>query len=108
MCSHIECPFYCYASDSCDYFLITGNRRPTPSKICQKYKTDFTGEDKPLSNRPIPSGINPEIIEKLKQKYVPGIDAKTLSIRADVDIHYSQRWLNRAHPEDSRFYRNGW
>ena len=106
MCSHLECPFYCIASDTCDYFVVTGNRRPTPSDVCEKYKTDFTGEDRPLSFRAVPGGINKDALLRMQKYYTPGMGAKALARLAHASDHYTQRWIRRAHPEDERSFRN--
>lgn len=100
MCTHLNCPFYCLASDSCDYLLVTGHCRPAPSNVCDKYKTDFTGEDRPLSFRALPGGVNEDVLLRLEAKFVPGIDSRTLSRLANVDSHYTQRWIRRVHPEE--------
>lgn len=38
-CRHKRsCPYYCVHTESCDYLLITGNRRPVPAEECKGYR----------------------------------------------------------------------
>ena len=99
MCRHVECPFYCVSSDSCDYMLTTGKPRGVPSDKCTKYKTGFTGDDRPLGSRYIPIGFREDTIAKFEKAYKPGMTATELARKANGTKSWALRWLRRAHPE---------
>ena len=108
MCIHVECPFYCVSSDTCDYILLTGKMRGVPSDECTKYKTGFTGEDRPLSYKAKPKGFHKSIIHRLEAHYKPGITAIELAKASRLSKAWTLRWLRRVHPEDAGVKKEGW
>ena len=107
MCRHPECPFFCPGSDSCDYILITGKSRRIPSDKCEKYRTGFTGEDRPLYAGFQPMGLSKRVIVKLEKTYRPGIEAKELSVKVGCNERWARAWLFRVHPESRSRYAAG-
>ena len=102
MCTHLDCPFYCATTDTCDYILLTGKARGVKSEQCTKYRTGFSGDDKPLNSRLTPGSMSAKIIKRLEKSYYYGIEVKMLANKAGCSEVWARTWMYRVHPENAK------
>jgi len=114
MCRHYECYYYAPVSESCDYMLITGKRRPCPpTDDCECLCTEFDKMERLHKYYKVRT-VNFKGIEEMEKVYVPGMYAPVLASLANVSHQEALAWMRKVHPEctdtynsRARFYDRG-
>ena len=103
MCKHYGCEYYCPKSNTCDYMLITGERRGCPpTDDCNKYCTD-PAEVKAVVAGYIPRIVDWEAIHNMERVYVADMETKELARQAKVSVTEALFWTRKVHPESNVF-----
>lgn len=105
-CKNFDCLYYAPTTETCDYLLITGNRRQCDSENCARYTTN-PDKVKPLNKGYRLRRVRKEILDKLDAIYTPDITVAKLAEEVGVSKNYVALWGRKVHPEaeDKFWYR---
>ena len=99
MCKHFDCICYDVGTESCDYLLMFGRRRPLPGDECHLCLHAFDEEHKPLYRGMKARHINLDLLDRMEKAYSP--EKMILDIAKEVHINadYVAKWIRKVHPE---------
>ena len=98
-CKHFDCICYDVGTESCDYFLIFGKRRPVPGDECHLCLHDFDDEHKPLIRGRKARHINFDLLKRFEDAYSPDKLIMDIAKEVHVSADYAAKWVNKVHPE---------
>lgn len=104
MCKHYDCYCYCPETETCDFLLITGKRRPCPATDdCTCHCTniqDFLNLRKSFYK---PRDIDHAAIRRMEKAYTPDMDTRMLSAVAHVPRIEARQWIKKINPDSYIF-----
>ena len=98
-CKHFDCICYDPRTESCDYLLIFGKRRPVPAGECHLCLHNFDEEHKPLILGRKARRINFDLLKRLEEAYAPDKLLMDIAKEVHISADYVARWVRKVHPE---------
>lgn len=104
-CKHFECVYYAPKTETCDYLIITGNRRGCSVENCDKCTSD-PSDVKPLLKDKRLRYIDLDAIHRLEKAYSPNKTVSQMAREARVTNNFVLLWGKQVHPEaKTQFFR---